>query len=316
MRLPGLVSFFVHSGLGWLAVTASLVAGLWVFPFESLSIHGLSGYFGISSPEGASLRPERAEASTLVASSPTFLFPVFNQRGVDELLTRIAPQMKAGDGVIVVTGNNDNALDLPWLQASATRINDALPETKVYAMTAGLEHVRQINDGNISGIAGVIYDYEPKFPNEPEFDYSFAKTQANVAEFARILSGSGLQSVLLPTGLPLNKSWAQKHGWDYAALGAEGDLQIIQTQTYCKSSASEFESAIERATAQHSALGMGTAHWMPQITVDPKAPNGVSPAAAAECFAHAVAAGHSRAMVWWSPYRTAEALEFLSMVRS
>jgi hypothetical protein len=315
MHLPGLVSFFAHSGLGWLAVTASFVAGLWVFPFESLSIHGLSGYFGSSSPENASLRPDRAQASTQVSPSLTFLFPVFNQRGVDELLTRIAPQMKPGDGVIVVTGNNGNALDLAWLQASVTRINEALPGTKVYAMTAGLEHVRQIKEANISGIAGVVYDYEPKFPNEPEFDYNFAKTQANVTEFARILRGSGLQSVLLPTGLPLNKTWAQKHGWDYAAMGAEVDLQIIQTQTYCKSSESEFKGAVEKATSQHSARGMGTAHWMPQVTVDPKAPNGVLPAAAAKCFAHAVAAGHGRAMVWWSPYRTDSALEFLSLAR-
>ena len=347
MHPAGFVSSFINSWMGWLTATTLFIGGLWIFPFESINLDQLSLSTGgpsqeQSQPQSASTQPDETqpeqpeseptqpaqtqpeptpqqpaatETPVAVDTSVTFLFPVFNQDGVEELLASIAPQMRPGDGVIVITGNNDNALDLPWLQESVTRINNALPGVKVYAMTAGLEHVQLLTAAGITGIEGVIYDYEPKFPNAPEFDYDFATTQANVREFAGIVSAAGLKSVLLPTGLPLDKKWAQKHGWDYAALGSEVDMQIIQTQTYCKSSASAFESAIAKAVSQHDSLGKSATQWMPQVTVDPNAPNGVQPAAAAECFELAAAAGHKTAMLWWSPYRTEPALEFLSLVR-
>jgi hypothetical protein len=275
-------------------------------------VDDLGGYFtGGSISAAAPVAPE-AELSETPVTPFHLLFPVFNQDGVDALLSDVAPKIEPGDTVIVVTGNNDNELDTAWLRESVKRIHAALPGVKVYAMTSGLDHVRRIRYSGITGIDGIVYDYENNFPNEPEFSYDFETTKANAAEFSNIMQGSGMKSVLLPTGLPLARDWAQKYGWDYATLGSHVDMQIIQTQTYCKSSVSEFDSAISRAVSQYSSRGTGM--WMPQVTSDMSSPNGVPPQAAAECLQTAVDAGHNSIMVWWSPYRTSEVLQFLDLV--
>src|SRR5690606_26247813 len=87
-------------------------------------------------PTRSFLAQSQAGASLLVA------LPVHNEPGVRQLLDRLAPRLRTGDIVIVVSGNNGRPLDVAWLNTQAERIRLALPDVKLVAMTAGLGHVQ------------------------------------------------------------------------------------------------------------------------------------------------------------------------------
>lgn len=259
---------------------------------------------------------EVSDGEDQASSGPDLVLPVYNQSGLDALIESLGSKMRPSDTVLIVTGNNDRDLKLAWLDSATSQVRAEIPGVTVYAMTAGFENVRLIRDARIDGVSGIVYDYENHFPNAPEFDYDFETTVSNVSQFHSLLENSSLTSVVLPTGLPLAKHWAQKWEWDYAEINSEVDSLVIQTQSYCLSSSDDFREAIAKGDSQHTAMGLDPTDWIPQVTVDPNSTNGVTPAEAVECANHAIETGHETIMVWWSPRFVDEAIEFIDLVRS
>ncbi len=246
---------------------------------------------------------------------PSIMFPVYNRDGLDALLADLRSSVQPGDEIVIVTGNNANPLDLGWLAFAIGQVHAHFPSSPVLAMTAGIANVVAIRDsGAVDGLSGIIYDYENNFANEPEFAFSFETTLGNLDAFHHALEGAGLESVVLVTGPPLMREWAAKWEWDYGLVGQRTDRTIIQSQTYCLTSADEFERAAVKAGTQFADADIGSTAWTPQVTVDPNSPNGVSPKQAAECNDRSSELGHKNLFLWWSPSFTDETVEFLSLI--
>ncbi|MPZ99534.1 MAG: hypothetical protein GEU80_09420 [Dehalococcoidia bacterium] len=233
--------------------------------------------------------------------------PVHNEPGVRQLLERLAPRLRSGDIVIVVSGNNNHTLDIPWLNAQAERIQAALANVRLVAMTAGLGNVQQLAPQLSPLFTGIVYDYEPNYPNEPSFTWDFGATMDHVRALRTAVESRGLTAIALPTGRPLLQRSLEPHGWDYGALTQAGGVAFVQTQTYCKKGLPAFEQALDRLRDQHIAGG----EWLPQVTVAPNQPNGVSIQQGEACAQAIRARGLPGLMLWWSPAYVGEADEFL-----
>ena len=107
----------------------------------------------------------------------------------------------------------------------------------------------------------------------------------------------------------------QNYAWDYGELAATVDELFIQTQTYCKESAAVFGQAVDEVIAQYG-VRAGVSPWVPQITVDPGAPNGTSVAQARACVAEARQKGVSGALLWWSPSYAGRAVSFIAALNA
>ncbi len=103
----------------------------------------------------------------------------------------------------------------------------------------------------------------------------------------------------------------QEYTWDYGELATTVDELFIQTQTYCKESSAAFGNAIDEIIAQYGVRAK-VSPWVPQVTVDPDAPNGTSVAQARACIAEAQRRGVSGALLWWSPPFAERAASFIA----
>ena len=85
----------------------------------------------------------------------------------------------------------------------------------------------------------------------------------------------------------------------------------MQTQTYCKEGPAAFAAALDTLGAQVGSRAALTP-WIPQITVDPNAPNGTSLAQAAACLREVRLRNLPGAVLWWSPPFVDRAVAFIA----
>ncbi|MDI6814384.1 MAG: hypothetical protein QMD10_12760, partial [Desulfitobacteriaceae bacterium] len=240
--------------------------------------------------------------------------PVYNRRGLEVVKTEFRPYITRDDVILVVSGNF-NSLDLAWIDEATATLKRTYPDVPVFVGTGGLRNIFLIVEKLTQPCQGLVYVYEPNLPGEPEFTWDTKGTAANFKRAAELAHQRGLAFAVKPTGRPLLQNGLQKYGWDYGALAGTADAVFVQTQTYCKRSTDVFEKAIEKLQGQFEASGVPVS-WVPEISVDPEAPNGVPVSRAVECAQIARAKGVTGVLVWWSPEHVKAALEFLRFLRA
>ncbi len=244
------------------------------------------------------------------------ILPIYNARGLG-IVQELAPHIPAYTTFMLVSGNVDKPLDTAWVNRSAIALKEQFPQSTVVSATAGLGHMRNLTARVTSPVEGVVYIYEPNFSNEPEFTWTFADTLRHFAAVRELARSRGLRSIGKPTGRPLFQSYLFKHGWDYAALGAEVDELFVQTQTYCKKDSAVFEGALKRLVEQRRAVGQRSSVSV-QLSLDPASPNGVTAEAGAACLrcvkGHALEGEIAGLMLWWSPRYPEEVAKCLEML--
>ncbi len=100
-------------------------------------------------------------------------------------------------------------------------------------------------------------------------------------------------------------------------MAATVDELFIQTQTYCRESVAAFSEALDTLSQQYRTqygAPRNALPWVPQVTVDPDAPNGTPVARARVCIRAAQDRGLLGAMLWWSPNYAAHAVDFLRLM--
>ncbi|HWO72523.1 MAG TPA: hypothetical protein VNN21_03105 [Dehalococcoidia bacterium] len=259
---------------------------------------------------GANDLPEAHRLPLLAADQPVSLtVAVYNQAGVNALVTTLAPYVRPEDSFLLISGNNAKPLDLAWLNRAAAALAARFPDNRVLVGTAGLANFNLAAQGVQSPIDEIVYIYEPNMANEPEFSWDFEATLAHVDEAAAMAHGHPLAAGVKPTGRPLLQAYLFKYAWDYGRLGQRVDRTYVQTQTYCKKNPETFGAAAAELVAQFGAPG---AAWSMEISLDPESVNGVYADQALACARAAQSWNVSRFLMWWSPPYAAEAAAFMA----
>lgn len=231
--------------------------------------------------------------------------PLYNDAGLRELPT-LLPFLEPDDTLMLVSGNMDKPLDLAWLERTLTQIRRDAPQTVLLA-TAGLANLEKLAQEDFPS-GGLVYIYEPDFPNVPEFSWEAGATLTNIARAAEITEATPFG--FKPTGRPLFQKGLERYAWDYGAFAAHVDLLLVQTQTYCKNGA--FEGAVHKLGLQcRNAL----AKTFAQITLDLNARNGVEAVAGSSCTRAIASSGLAGVTLWGSPHYTDNTLRLLDLLR-
>ncbi len=241
--------------------------------------------------------------------------PVYNDAGLEQAVTTLKPHLRTKDRFIVVSGNIDARVDTAWVNRAALELRQHYPATPIYGAPRGLANIAPAARELGPTINALVYIYEPNFPNQPEFSWDFDTTLARFGEAGERTRGGGFRAVGKPTGRPLLQESLQSYGWDYGELATTVDELFIQTQTYCKQGAAAFADALDELRQQYGAHA-GAPTWIPQVTIDPDAPNGTSVAQARACLAEAGARGVSGAVLWWSPPFAGRAASFIAALNA
>ena len=237
------------------------------------------------------------------------VIPIYNEAGLTHAVTTLEPHLRADDRFMVVSGNSSGVLDPAFVNQAALALRETYPRAPIYAATSGLGNVRRAAQQVGEVVTALVYVYEPNFPNQPEFSWDFGVT---LERFRDAGARSGDRKLVgKPTGRPLLQPSLQEYTWDYGELAATVDELFIQTQTYCKESSAAFGRAIDEIIAQYGVRAK-VSPWVPQVTVDPDAPNGTSVAQARACIAEAQRRGVSGALLWWSPPFAERAASFIA----
>ncbi len=240
----------------------------------------------------------------------TLVLPIYDDAGLTYTLTTLAPHIRDEDRFMIVSGNSAGAVDTAWINQAALKLRDFYPYARLYAATSGLSNMATAASEVSDVIEGLVYVYEPNFPNQPEFTWDFSETQARFAESSSLARQAGFRAIGKPTGRPVIQPSLAIHGWNYGALAKTVDELLIQTQTYCKSSAEEFATALDQIEVQFTEQAE-MQPWMPQITIAPNHPNGTTVAQAQACLQEARNRGLEGAVLWWSPPYVDRTVEFL-----
>ncbi|ADI14750.1 hypothetical protein Trad_1631 [Truepera radiovictrix DSM 17093] len=243
------------------------------------------------------------------------VIPIYNDAGLAHARSTLRPHIGRSDAFMIVSGNNEGEANVAWLNRAGGFLRDTYPEARLFAATSGLENVARVAAGLSELFEGVVYVYEPNFPNQPEFSWEFAATLEQFAAAAEKVRAAGFRMVGKPTGRPILQANLQRYSWNYGELAKTADELFIQTQTYCRDSVRTFSRALDTVIAQYGPLG-DTLRWVPQVTVDPEAPNGTSVAQARACVRAAQARGLPGATLWWSPTYAARAVDFLEALNA
>ncbi len=237
------------------------------------------------------------------------VIPIYNEAGLAHAVTTLEPHLRADDRFMIVSGNSSGLLDAAFVNRAALALRETYPRAPIYAATSGLGNVERAAQQVGEVVTAIVYVYEPNFPNQPEFDWDFSTT---LARFQDAGARSGERKLVgKPTGRPLLQPSLQAYAWDYGEIAATVDELFIQTQTYCKESSAAFGNAIDEIIAQYGVRAK-VSPWVPQVTVDPDAPNGTSVAQARACIAEAQRRGVSGALLWWSPPFAERAASFIA----
>ena len=241
------------------------------------------------------------------------MITVYNNDGANIALGAMRPYLRAGDIFLVLSGNNDNQLNVAWVNEVAARLVAGVPGTTVYAATAGTANGATMAAGVQWPVTGIAYVYEPNMANEPEFSWDFATTQANFQTFANAAHARGLLAIGKPTGRPSLEGDKLQYGWSYGTLGTIMDAQTPQFQTWCRQGF--YPQALDKTIIQYQNAGAAQ-RWYPEISLDLGSINGVAPQTAIACTQGAVQRGLPGALVWWAPPYANEAITYLSAFRS
>ena len=251
-------------------------------------------------------------------SNLSVVLPIYNERGLELVLSSQSEfrlLLGPGDTFMLVSGNVEGDIDVTWMNSAAAALGRTYPEMTIVAATSGLSNVAAATLGAEPPIEAVIYVYEPNFPNLPEFTWDFQATLEHLSEASAWAQVPELRLGAKPTGRPLLQQNLLRYNWNYARLGQTFDELFIQTQTYCKAGTVAFERALERVIRQ-VALVDPELSWTPQVTVDPKAPNGTTVERAFDCAQIAQVKGLGGVLLWWSPEYPGQALNFLRQLRA
>ncbi len=255
------------------------------------------------------------------------VIPIYNDAGLTHARTTLRPHLGSNDSFMVVSGNAEGEVDTLWLNRAAARLEQTYPEARIFAATSGLPNLAAAASGLGPIFEALVYVYEPNFPNQPEFSWDFGTTLRRFREAETQAREAGFRTIGKPTGRPILQNNLQRYAWDYGELAATVDELFIQTQTYCRESVAAFSEALDTLSQQYRTqhgTGYGTQDsatrsalpWVPQVTVDPDAPNGTPVARARACIRAAQDRGLLGAMLWWSPNYAAHAVDFLRLMNA
>jgi len=243
------------------------------------------------------------------------VIPIYNEAGLEAALTTFKPHLRSRDRFMLVSGNTSGAVDVPWLNRAALELRTTYPDAPIYAATSGLDNVAAATREVATLIEAIVYIYEPNFPNQPEFSWDFDTTLTRFGEASEQINRSGFRAIGKPTGRPLLQTNLQTYSWDYGLLAEAADELFIQTQTYCKDSPEVFGAALDALGKQYRNRPE-THAWIPQVTIDPGAPNGTTVTQARLCLEEAKARGLSGAVLWWSPNFVERAVAFIALMNA
>jgi hypothetical protein len=269
---------------------------------------------GLANAAVAQTTPSLADTSVILN-----LYGLDRQEVAQAAVNALAPLVRSNDVFLLVSGNHKGAPNIALVARWAETLHKRFPQMAVWTLTSGLANVKALAESREkipACVTTIIYDYEPKWDNEPEFDADFVKTLANFTQAASIAHGGKFALGGAPTGRPLLKNEFARYGWDYGRLaqmsGADG--MIVQTQTYCKNGIAEFKTALEKLKAQQTGAGLPLDRVYPQVTVDLNSTNGAKPQSAVDCIREARREGFSRIALWFTPARVEGAVEFLTLL--
>lgn len=245
----------------------------------------------------------------------SLVIPVYNDAGLAHARSTLRPHLGRADSFMVVSGNFEGDADTAWLNRAGAALRETYPGARLFAATSGLRNVERVAADLSRTFEAIVYVYEPNFPNQPEFTWDFGATLAQFDAAKAKVRAAGFRTIGKPTGRPVLQSSLQRYGWDYGRLATTVDELFIQTQTYCRESARTFSRALDTVLEQYGPLN-GTLRWVPQVTVDPEAPNGTTVAQARACIRAAQARGLPGATLWWSPAYAARAVDFIARLNA
>lgn len=260
--------------------------------------------FGLTLLMGLTVTNEvsaKTQTNTIMNDNNNFglVIPIYNDRGLKEVKTTLKGQIRQGDTFFVVTGNF-NKLNIDWANKAVKTLRQEFPGIDIVVGVGGLSNLVKIVENIEEPIAGIVYIYEPNLPEGPEFDWKFNVTTTNFEKVAEIAHSKGLRFIGKPSGRPILQRALQKYNWDYSQLGNIADHLFIQTQTYAKKGTNEYENVLDIILEQYSEVGKQV-NAFPQVSIDPKAPNGVDVNRAIQCTRIAANKDFAGMLVWWSP---------------
>ena len=138
-----------------------------------------------------------AEPTTEPASERDFglVIPIYNEAGLRAALTQFKPQLRSRDRFMLVSGNMDGEVDVPWLNRSALELRTTYPATPIYAATSGLSNVAAASREVATLVEAIVYVYEPNFLNQPEFSWDFDTTLERFDEAEALINQNGFRAV-------------------------------------------------------------------------------------------------------------------------
>ncbi len=216
--------------------------------------------------------------------------PVANDVTVQQLCG--SPGLLApGDWVTVNSGGVDRAADPLRVQTRAETVARAFPYIRVYAFTSGLANVQLLSQSLHSPLQGIFYDYEPNYPNEPEFSFDPSTTSRNLATATEASHREGLSLIGYLTGRALLNP---QHQWNYAQFLDSTDAIVIQTQASLRMG--RWKEALDKIERD-----FGSGKPAVQITVAPGLPNAVDVGTAQSAWEDLVLRRFPAVVIWWIP---------------
>ncbi|HLM91886.1 MAG TPA: hypothetical protein VK424_07575 [Thermoplasmata archaeon] len=209
-----------------------------------------------------------------------------------ELKDGIAP----GDWLTVNSGGVDRPANPANVQARAERLAEAFPQSPIYAFTSGVANVELLSAALHPPIVGIFYDYEPNYPNEPEFSFNPGVTAQNLSKATGIARSHGFRLVAYLTGQGL---FNPQHSWNYRGFRGMVDTLVVQTQSALRQN--RWTEALDRLGQQ-----FGTEPPTVQITVTPGLPNAVDIPTALGAYDELGRRGFPSVVFWWVPSGGAE----------
>lgn len=258
---------------------------------------------------------EVPKPSIEVARGFGLVIPIYNDAGLREAETTLNPHLRADDRFMIVSGNATGTFNATWVEDVAKSLRATYPKQKVYAATSGLTNIQSAANANLQEVDGIIYIYEPNFPNQFEFSWEFAHTLRQFNYVSELIRSQGLVAIGKPTGRPLLQRDLSAYNWNYGELASSVDELFVQTQTYCSSSSALFSEAMSALLRQDRSVA-APKQWIPQVTIDPNSPNGTTAERAKTCLDVARAQGVEGAVLWWAPPYAHYAVDLISQLNA
>jgi hypothetical protein len=208
--------------------------------------------------------------------------------------------LRPDDWVTVNSGGVDRIADPAGVQARAERLAEVFPQNRFYAFTSGLANVRKLAEAIRPPLAGILYDYEPNYPNEPEFSFDLRETFKALTDATTVAHSRGLRLVAYLSGQGL---FNPNHQWDYGAFRPYADEIFVQTQSSLRHQ--RWPAAVERLLHD---FGFQLPHV--QVTICPGLPNTVDVDTARAAWSDAERRGFPGCVVWWVPHGLDELKRF------